>query len=210
MIGSTAMHTPEGIQDLNGQVLQILTDRLGDKSWTLVASDDDPDMPRTTSTLGANRFDQPDILLGFTLTNEGAELLEPLINDLYAWFEQNNAIDIGKLDMHAFWDFRKAKHGSEWTGSDTPNLSDNIYLELVDEDRFLTGIGWHHRAYYAANEIDNLCFLQMFIADTLGRFPGEKGYSSIQQYRHEVKPWGEAEKITDKRPDFDNRLKYLH
>lgn len=210
MIGNTAMHTPEGIQDLNGQVLQIVTERLGDQSWMLVASDDDPDMPRTTSTLGANRFDQPDILLGFTLTSEAAQSVEKLISDLYDWFDQDSAIYTGKIDMHAFWSFRKAKHGAEWTGSDTPSLSDNIHLELVDEERFLTGIGWHHRAYYAANEIDNLCFLQLFIADTMGRFPGEKGYSSIQQYVHETKPWGQAEKVTDKRPDHINRLKYLH
>ena len=210
MIGNSAMHTPEGIQDLNGQIVGIITERLGDQSWMLLAADADPDLPRTTATIGANRFDQPDILFGFAMSNEAVPPVEKLVNDLYSWFEQDSAIYTGKIDMHAFWEFRKAKHGTDWTGSDTPSLADNLHLELIDEERFLSGIGWHHRAYYATNGIDPLCFVQLFIADTVGRFPWEKGYSSIQQYVHETKPWGKADKITDKRPDFEPRLKYLH
>lgn len=210
MIGNTALHTPEGIQELNGHVVETVTNMLGDLSWILLSSDNDPDMPSTTSTIGANRFDQPDILFGFAMSKEAVTPVENMVNDLYAWFEESNSIFHGKIDMKAFWEFRKARHGEEWKGSDEPGLADSIHLEIVDEERFLCGIGWHHRAYYAVNGIAPLTFLQLYIADTLGRFPWEKGYNSIQQYTHEIKPWGKAEKNMDKRPDYEPRMKYLH
>lgn len=204
-----AVQSPADIDEIKEQVVHQIHESLGDSSWEFILSDRDPELPLTLSTVGMNRFDLPDLVYGVFFQDNSIWKARELTQDLFEYFEANGKIQEGPVDMQDFAEWRVMRHGANSLPDGYPQPKDALCLMQIDKDRFFYGKGYPHRFYYTEEERADAAFLQVYLADAVGKFPWEQGYNYIKQYMFDPRPFGE----TQHRPKDEvraNRLRYLN
>jgi hypothetical protein len=182
------MHSKTGIEEIRLLAVENIRDALGDARWEFMVTERDPDVASVLATVGNNRFGTPDIILGCGVADRSLGAMRESMTDLIAYLEWHKDFTSGDIDLVDYYSFLLEHR--DYKEVAPIRSTDRLHLRHVDADRWMSGMGWQHGAFYNADERENARFLQFVLSDEQGRLPWDEGYSYINQLVLDSEPFG--------------------
>lgn len=211
MLKHKSMHSPEGIEELKLRVVEVLRERIGDKHWDLCTSDTIEGHPDVTSTIGNGLHFGCNLIVGQDIDNNHTGYLKELFTDVFSWLDSGKGIGgDGIISPEAMRQHRIDTRGAEAAEAYMPVYMQRVALIGVDRERFVNGLGWHHKAYYTQDELETITYIQVMLSCDQGYFPWEAEYTGDSCVGLATAPFGAPRKVKALTDVDRARLRYVH